>query len=115
VNVAIAGLGQLGYYLIEAEVSEIVDRAAQGAVVGLLGGGLLGLSTPDPWSRSLAASVGTIAGSWADSTAEQVVARRHPAGSRASVRPRPSPPPAREPPGGAPQPPHLRPTIPRFP
>jgi fermentation-respiration switch protein FrsA (DUF1100 family) len=120
VDEMIAGLERLGYSLVEAEVGEIVDRATQGAVVGLLGGGLLGLSTQDPYIEILAALVGTIAGAWAGSTAEQVVARRHfrwVAGVglvETVAAPGPGAPGIAD--GlAAPQLPRLRPTIPRFP
>lgn len=54
-------VAQAGYSMVEAEVSEIVDEAATGAVVGLLSGGTPGALADNP----LIAFLGAAAGWWA--------------------------------------------------
>lgn len=84
VNEIAAATERFGYSLIEAEVSEIVDKAVQGIVVGACSGGALGLATKNPYLELFAAIVGAAAGAKAGSMIELVRARyryrRSPAG-----------------------------------
>lgn len=55
-------VAQAGYSMVEAEVSEIVDEAATGAMVGLLSGGAPGALADNPLIAFLGAAVGWWAG-----------------------------------------------------
>lgn len=77
VNEIIAATEHFGYSLIEAEVSEIVDKTVQGLVVGVCSGGALGLTTKNPYLELLAAIVGAAAGGKAGSMIESVRAKYH--------------------------------------
>lgn len=77
VEEAIHALQQVGYSLLEAEVSQIVNRTVEGAVLGFLGGGTLGLPSKNPYVELAAATLGALAGGKAGSMVESVVARYH--------------------------------------
>jgi hypothetical protein len=53
---------QAGYSVLELEVSEIVDEAATGAMLGLLGGGAPGALADNPFVAFLGAAAGWWAG-----------------------------------------------------
>ena len=77
VNEIAAATEQFGYSLVEAEVSEIVDKTVQGMVVGAFSGGALGLTTKNPYLELFAAMIGAAAGGKAGSMIESVRARYH--------------------------------------
>jgi hypothetical protein len=74
-NEVLALVQELGYSLLDAEVSEIVDKAVEGAVVGLFGGGALGSTTKSPALALVGGLAGALAGSKAGSMIETVGAR----------------------------------------
>ena len=58
---------QLGFSLVEATVSEWVNAAVEGAVLGTLGCGAVGSTSQDAGIMLLAGAAGAIAGAWAGS------------------------------------------------
>jgi hypothetical protein len=77
VNEIAAATERFGYSLIEAEVSEIVDKTVQGILVGACSGGALGLTAKNPYLELFAAIVGAAAGGKAGSMIESVRAKYH--------------------------------------
>jgi hypothetical protein len=74
-NEVLALIQGFGYSLLDAEVSEIVDKTVEGAVVGLFGGGALGSTTRSPALTVIGGLAGVLAGSMAGSVIEAVGAR----------------------------------------
>jgi hypothetical protein len=66
-----AAVAQLGLTLVEAEVSEMVDHAVEGMLIGFLGGGTTG-SRKNPYIAFLLALAGAAAGAKAGSMLQTV-------------------------------------------
>jgi hypothetical protein len=65
-------LEQSGYSVLNGEVTEWASSSAEGAVTGLLGGGLLGTKAKDPLVALAAAGIGMLVGSIVGSNLKRV-------------------------------------------
>jgi hypothetical protein len=74
-NEIAAAVQQLGYSMVEAEISDIVDRTVEWAVRGFLSAGALGSTTKKPYVALLAAAAGGAAGAKAGSLVQTVAAK----------------------------------------
>ncbi len=63
-NAIFVAVQQLGFEVLNAYVTEWVDRATELALLGLVGGGVVGSSSGDPDLTAIVAIASSLAGAW---------------------------------------------------